>query len=273
MSSSDSDLPERASAADQLLPYYVYELRDPRENKPFYVGKGTRQRVDSHSEAEENEKGRYISDIKAAGFEVTRVVIARFETEAEAFALEAALIKWVYGFGNLVNRVLGHRSDLIRSHSEKEAGFSTMPLLDVPRPQCVRDGAYTAEQREKIRNNLIEEKLDALYRVMVERLPECSISAPNVDRPQDPCIFIEIPTNRVAAVQVKMQLTGKSYCVNIVPTSREQASAFNEALVAMGRHPSRGNRHGTYTQIARNVAVDDFDAIVYIVRRWGNGQL
>ena len=117
MTAAPSEIETTASGVDTLLQYYVYELRDPRNNELFYVGKGTRDRVNHHDSPDEDadgtEKERRIASIREAGYpDCIRLVIGRYRTEEEAFAVEATLIKWVYGRDNLTNLVAGHRDSL-----------------------------------------------------------------------------------------------------------------------------------------------------------------
>lgn len=78
--------------------YYVYALVDPRDNKPFYIGKGTGNRVFSHvAQAEKQndnctDKINKIQEIRNAGEEVKHYILHWGLTEEEAFASEAALI-------------------------------------------------------------------------------------------------------------------------------------------------------------------------------------
>lgn len=98
--------------------YYVYGLIDPRCNKIFYIGKGTGNRVFEHereslsSPDSDKLKLKTISDIKAAGLDVTKIIINSNLTESEAFAAEASLINAFNYVGDvkLTNVVAGHHS-------------------------------------------------------------------------------------------------------------------------------------------------------------------
>lgn len=98
--------------------YYVYGLIDPRCNKIFYIGKGTGNRVFEHereslsSPDSDKLKLKTISDIKAAGLDVTKIIINSNLTESEAFAAEASLINAFNYVGDvkLTNIVAGHHS-------------------------------------------------------------------------------------------------------------------------------------------------------------------
>ena len=120
---------------DLLKKYYVYALVDTdniSSSGIFYIGKGTANRAEAHGkealrleklkteedEQEGSEKLKKIAAIRKAGKEPLVRVLARFDTEPEAFAAEAILIQCVYGrlqdSGQLTNIVLGHNSRHIR---------------------------------------------------------------------------------------------------------------------------------------------------------------
>jgi hypothetical protein len=81
------------------LDFYVYTLRDPRDNKVFYVGEGTGDRVFSHfSEAESHNpnpsaKVRRILEIWAQDLDVEwQIVRHGMSEQSQALEIEAAVI-------------------------------------------------------------------------------------------------------------------------------------------------------------------------------------
>lgn len=133
--------------ADRIGPYYVYILVDPRDGKPFYVGKGTGERFRSHGEAasrsaeaalmagdadattaEREDRIARIREIRVAGLE-PEVAFARIRipTEGEAYLIEAALIDTLHRYaGRLVNEVRGHQTpDGLISLAELERELTT----------------------------------------------------------------------------------------------------------------------------------------------------
>jgi len=112
--------------------FYVYVLINPLENnKPFYVGKGYTDRALHHFneagyntqsilsdiESDEN-KCATINKIQSNGFkpeDIVRVICRRVSEEV-ALAIEACLIKNVYGLKNLTNSIEGQNSHHFRSY-------------------------------------------------------------------------------------------------------------------------------------------------------------
>ncbi len=95
---------------------YVYVLVDPRDGKPFYVGKGLDGRVFSHEMVArenrdvENAKLARITEIELAGCDVGRVILRHKLTTDEAFLVEAATIDALkaWSVAPLTNIVKGH---------------------------------------------------------------------------------------------------------------------------------------------------------------------
>ena len=77
------------------LRYYVYLLIDPKNNEPFYVGKGKNNRVFDHinNELEDDNDSLKYSEIRRIGPKNVKHIIVRHGlTEKESFAVEASLI-------------------------------------------------------------------------------------------------------------------------------------------------------------------------------------
>ena len=93
-------------------PFYVYALKDPRENPAavFYIGKGTGFRMESHLEEKNiSTKQLIIDKIRLSGHEVIIEKIVDDLTEPQALKIEAELIA-AFGVrsrgGKLVNSVV-----------------------------------------------------------------------------------------------------------------------------------------------------------------------
>jgi hypothetical protein len=131
-----------------LLPFYVYILMHPLTKEVIYIGKGKGTRMQQHSrevklkmaigEALTTAKHQKIKEIIDFSGELLEFVVARFETEDEAFAVEATLIKWVYGFDALTNAVHGRGSEYIREKNN----FEQSEYLDIQAPVRSNDGSY-----------------------------------------------------------------------------------------------------------------------------------
>lgn len=93
------------------LGYYVYLYIDPRDEQPFYVGKGRGDRALSHlSEVAESRKCARIAELWAEGKEPRVDILAHgLRDEETAFRIEAAVID-LFGLDTLTNDVRGWRS-------------------------------------------------------------------------------------------------------------------------------------------------------------------
>ena len=237
-----------------LLPFYVYELRDPRTNEVFYVGKGKNDRVDVHSAEEENRKAQRIDEIEKAGLKVLRIIVARFESEEEALAVESVAIKWHHGFDNLTNLIHGHRHRFVRPHQHQLTGeYPEIPGIDRERKITgLRDGYFTQDQLRKIADNAIIEKLESLHDSLKERVEfkGLTVGAPDLSVPQDPCVLVTGFSSSVQ-LQIKIQLTGSTVVLNLIPIDRGHREEFEAALTTAIKEPFKirnGNRFGKYAQ-------------------------
>ena len=114
--------------------FYVYVLLDPRNKTPFYVGKGTSNRIIEHfrvgyspeeifdpktKSKDETDKNRFIQELTELNYDINEIarVVGRRLSEETAFAIEGLLIKSIYGrYGrdHLTNIVDGHHTDRFR---------------------------------------------------------------------------------------------------------------------------------------------------------------
>lgn len=109
-----------------MTQFYVYEYRDPRDQAPFYVGKGQGRRARKHLVQTSNPGMRdRLAELKAAALE-PEIRIYSCDNEAHAFELERVLIdaygRLIAGSGTLVNILeAGERSGGFagRRHSEE----------------------------------------------------------------------------------------------------------------------------------------------------------
>lgn len=86
--------------------YYVYQLVDPRNDKPFYIGEGKGKRAWSHLTFESGcnnpHKDRIISKIQSLGLEVIVQILKENLTKEQSVAYEEQLILQI-GLDNLSN--------------------------------------------------------------------------------------------------------------------------------------------------------------------------
>jgi hypothetical protein len=96
--------------AIEALKSYVYIYSDPRDGKPFYVGKGIGNRVFSHlDEVSEAKKVEKIRQIRLVGLEPMIEIVRYGLTDDEATLLEASIID-LFGLKSLTNQVRGQHS-------------------------------------------------------------------------------------------------------------------------------------------------------------------
>lgn len=101
---------------EKRLKNYVYALIDPRDNRPFYIGKGTGNRIYDHANdsitvSKRTDKLDKIREILALGECVEHVIIRHGLEEDDAFKIESSLIDLLNHIGfNLNNLVLGRHS-------------------------------------------------------------------------------------------------------------------------------------------------------------------
>lgn len=189
---NDSVVVENKDGAVPLLPFYVYVLIDPVNGKVFYVGKGQGTRVQHHvtmarspskqEDALDDPKMEKIQEILATGCEPTELVVARFETESEAFAVEATLIQWVYGFANLTNLIQGRGADCIRV----QGNLGECQRLDVPEPVRRNDGDFSDNNRRMLNESGAVDLLTKLKKLLQDEKFEIRDFSEKSDRPFDP---------------------------------------------------------------------------------------
>jgi len=140
---------------EELGQYYVYGLIDPRNNKIFYIGKGKDNRVFEHERESilhpDNVKMKLktISEIKALGLNVIKIIINYNLTEPEAFAVEASLINILNYISDekLSNIISGHHSTGVLTVEEFERIHGAIEL-----------------QENDIKHKILVIKINKLYR-------------------------------------------------------------------------------------------------------------
>lgn len=142
-------------ALEALNGFYVYALIDPRNDKVFYIGKGTENRIfsheiETHKSCEcEKKKLQQIREIEDSGYSVKRLILNWGMNENEAFAAEATLINLLNRMPDiqLTNQVSGHHVHESLTAEEFEIQYGAVPL-----------------EKEDIKHSILIIKINKLYR-------------------------------------------------------------------------------------------------------------
>lgn len=142
-------------AIESLNGFYVYALIDPRNEKVFYIGKGTGNRVFSHeiesgkTRESEKKKIQQIRAIENSGYSVKRLIVNWGLSENEAFVAEATLINLLNRMPDiqLTNEVSGHNVHDSLTTEEFELQYGAVPL-----------------EKEDIKHSILVIKINKLYR-------------------------------------------------------------------------------------------------------------
>ena len=127
-----------------VLRYYVYALRDPRDGKVFYVGKGVGDRINSHAREagadllSRRAKLKTINEIELSGREVDLLFLRTgIEDEATAFKVEQAVIDaFAANHHPLTNLVRGHDSGAqgLATLQVVVSRYAALPTPPIPEP-------------------------------------------------------------------------------------------------------------------------------------------
>lgn len=235
---------EQVTPELELKEHYVYELQDPRDDTVFYVGKGKGRRAEHHEkeainrDERETSKLAKIREVLACGQNPRQVVIARFDTEAEAYAVEAVLIHWVYGHpddcedSTLTNIQGGHGRDAIRNKGDDNVGI---PGIDIPKPVRSNDGTYTNQKIEDNERHDVENRLTTLRNFVIRHHPEWAVSDVNMSRPMSPSIYIEV----AGAAKIECVLPGSragrlKINIRAVRNNKESIEQFRILVEGLG---------------------------------------
>lgn len=147
--------------------FYVYQLRDPRDDLPFYIGKGKLERAWNHLNmiGSNYHKNNKIKQIQNEGLEIQVEMIQTNLSEVESFQLEIEMIK-KYGrrdlnTGHLTNLTDGGEgtANIIVSEINKENNRQRMlacwqdPSFRENQIQIMKELWTTDEYRNKVLTN------------------------------------------------------------------------------------------------------------------------
>ncbi|MFG0247693.1 MAG: hypothetical protein ACF8OB_02310 [Phycisphaeraceae bacterium JB051] len=94
----------------EQLKYYVYLYIDPRTDKPFYIGKGNRNRVFDHlNDKKDSQKTKIMAELRKAQLQPRIEILKYGLTSKEAHLVEATAIDLI-DIKNLSNKSRGHGS-------------------------------------------------------------------------------------------------------------------------------------------------------------------
>jgi len=272
-----------------LREFYVYGLIDPRCGNIFYVGKGQRERVLHHAgqvvvddnfrdraddedqssrDAARTEKEQRIAEIKIASLTVIERVLARFNTEHEAYAVESVLIHWVYGRkqeGGILTNVQAGRN---HGHVRRKGNLDKCEYLDVVKKLRSEPGVYGSTSLKRLLDNQIPtiavETVQQLRSLLPARMRHLTITDPVV-----------IESGRWVGANVEMgepdvilrlQFSPKQLVTNLRPANEGRKAGrqeFVSRINAIGLKPLGNDRYCWMGDWCNNgLKFDDYENLV-----------
>lgn len=148
--------------------HYVYQLVDPRTNKPFYIGEGKEQRAWSHlsfkSGCVNPHKDRIIQKIQALGLEVIVEMLHTDLTKEQSELLEEQVIRTI-GLDNLTNITPNAHPPVLKG---ADNGFYNQTHTEENRKKCGDanrgKNTKTARGAASIAQSMVERWADPVQR-------------------------------------------------------------------------------------------------------------
>jgi hypothetical protein len=192
---------EFSNAVCERIGYYVYILKDPRNDTIFYVGKGKGNRLFQHVQCAlenetENDKYNLIREILNSSKEVEHFILRHGLEEKLAFEIESTVID-LLGIENLTNSVKGHDTwerglktvDEVSQHYDAKAVTFDEPCIIININQLYTRGISAQKLYDSTRASwIVGTKRDrakyaiASYRGLVREVYEIEKWQPNGDR-------------------------------------------------------------------------------------------
>ncbi len=190
-----------SNAVCERIGFYVYILKDPRNDTIFYVGKGKGNRIFQHVQCAleretENDKYNLIREILKAGKEVEHFILRHGLEEKLAFEIESTIID-LLGIENLTNSVKGHDTwerglktvDEVFQHYDAKAVTFDEPCIIININRLYTRGISAQKLYDSTRASwIVGTKRDrakyaiASYRGLVREVYEIEKWQPNGDR-------------------------------------------------------------------------------------------
>ena len=213
-----------------MTKYYVYALIDPRNNKPFYIGKGSGDRAYQHTRFKDGNdnpyKDRKIKSILKENLEIiVKLIHADIDSESLAYSLEESIIKEI-GLENLTNMTENARppSKLGWTPSEETLRKRSAKLKGLERTDEWRENLSKSKQGKKngmygLKKPCTEEKRLSIIRAK---------NFPNYDLYKQAVILIA--SGKSACSVAKELGIGKGVCCKLKNGSHMIFEAFPELV-------------------------------------------
>lgn len=192
---------EFSNAVCERIGYYVYILKDPRNDSIFYVGKGKGNRLFQHVQcalenATDSDKYNLIREIHKDGKEVEHFILRHGLEEKLSLEIESTIID-LLGIENLTNSVKGHDTwerglktvDEVFQHYDAKAVTFDEPCIIININRLYTRGISARKLYDSTRASwIVGTKRDrakyaiASYRGLVREIYEIEKWQPNGDR-------------------------------------------------------------------------------------------